>query len=126
MAPWLCNRFYAAAMLIALLAMFAVANSAGMPLVAMFAIWGLLAVNGAVANWIDHQAVLTSTRRPLFWGLALNGARILAVVLGLAVLSTFAVEMSAVMVTALVGYFAFLMAQVGYLHFHSLKVSEAV
>jgi hypothetical protein len=126
MAPWLCNKFFAAALLIALIAMSAVAISAEMPLVAMFAIWGVLAINGAAANWIDHHAVLDGTRRPLFWGLALNGARFIVLVAGLALLSTFAIEMSAVMVMALLGYFAFLMAQVAYLHIHSLKASQAV
>ena len=126
MAPWLCNKIFAAALLIALIAMSAVAVSAEMPLIAMFAIWGLLAINGAVANWIDHHAVLDGTRRPLFWGLALNGARVILLVAGIGALSLLAGEATAVMIMALVGYFAFLMAQVAYLHIHSLKVLEAV
>ncbi|MFT5129976.1 MAG: hypothetical protein ACI8W8_003605 [Rhodothermales bacterium] len=126
MVPWLCNRFYVAATLIALVAMSAVAVSAEMPLVAMFAIWGLLAVNAGVANWIDYSAVISDSDRPLFWGLALNGARFLVLVVGACVLSALAADVGAVMVMALVGYFAFLSAQVGYLHVHSLKVSEAV
>ena len=126
MAPWLCNRFFGAALLIALIAMSALAIHAGMPLAVLLAIWGLLAINGAAANWIDYHAVLSGRKRPAFWGLALNGARFALLLGGIVALSLMAADSTTILTAALLGYFVFLTAQVAYLHTHSLRVSEAV
>ena len=107
--------------------MSALALTLQIPPLALLATWALLALNGAAANWIDYEAVLSGRRRSLFWGTIFNALRVFAlisVILGVRIAAPAA--MPSLMVVGLVGYFIFLLAQVSYLHVQSMKAPQTL